>query len=416
MSKLSNTQINKTIIAAISGMKKTKIARAMNRHPDTIRRVLKNHPERMAMFQRDGDTFKLPKDAVLRLNGQLIVSKLILTGKPEDGVVYCSEVYQTGYNGDTGDDEVPFVEQDLSDWFLDTSNVGVIAPLTIGFLFADEVDMDLIASPYYANLENDKDIPDDLGMWAVEIQEQKPVPALVEKPKQETKPIWNASNRFVSITNGRKVYNATSEHKHFKEIVAACIAEDFDTAIEKINVEMAIKRFTQGNVEIKDGELYYKGVLIRSGLTRRIIEAMENKKDFKFFLPFLENLMLNPSNTAVYSLFDFLEANDIAITKDGYFIAWKKVDANFKDIRTGNFDNSVGKVVKEDRFLVDEDRNVTCSRGLHVCSKAYLPHYANAKSNIVVKVKVNPRDVVAIPTDYNNAKLRCCEYKVVAVA
>lgn len=27
--------------------------------------------------------------------------------------------------------------------------------------------------------------------------------------------------------------------------------------------------------------------------------------------------------------------------------------------------------------------------------------------------KVNPADVVSIPTDYNDAKMRCCEYKVV---
>jgi Ran GTPase-activating protein (RanGAP) involved in mRNA processing and transport len=33
----------------------------------------------------------------------------------------------------------------------------------------------------------------------------------------------------------------------------------------------------------------------------------------------------------------------------------------------------------------------------------------------MLEVKVNPRDVVAVPVDYNNAKMRVCEYVVLSV-
>ena len=52
----------------------------------------------------------------------------------------------------------------------------------------------------------------------------------------------------------------------------------------------------------------------------------------------------------------------------------------------------------------------TCSYGLHFCSEGYLRHFGGDR---VVILKINPRDVVSIPTDYNNTKGRCCRYEVI---
>jgi hypothetical protein len=49
---------------------------------------------------------------------------------------------------------------------------------------------------------------------------------------------------------------------------------------------------------------------------------------------------------------------------------------------------------------------------LHFCSQEYLPHFGGSDSRVVI-VKINPRDVVSIPTDYNNAKGRACRYEVI---
>jgi hypothetical protein len=50
---------------------------------------------------------------------------------------------------------------------------------------------------------------------------------------------------------------------------------------------------------------------------------------------------------------------------------------------------------------------------LHFCSQDYLPHFGNGYDSRVVIVKINPADVVSIPSDYNNAKGRACRYEVV---
>ncbi|UYM28927.1 protector from prophage-induced early lysis (rIIB) [Serratia phage vB_SspM_LC53] len=224
--------------------------------------------------------------------------------------------------------------------------------------------------------------------------------------------IWNANSKFISISQGRETWNADKDHPNFKQALQKLVDGDVQAALDLINVERAVKAFVKGNVKIEDGELTYKDLAIDSGLTKRILSLMEEGKEFTFLLPFLENLMLNPSRKAVYRLYDFLEANDIEITADGYFIAWKKVRADFLDIYTGKMDNSPGKTLSVPRNQVDEDDNRTCSQGLHVCSKSYLGHYGGCQGNKVVSVKVHPKDVVSIPVDYNNAKMRTSGYLV----
>jgi len=120
--------------------------------------------------------------------------------------------------------------------------------------------------------------------------------------------------------------------------------------------------------------------------------------------------MQNPSKRAVTELYGFLEKNNLPITSDGHFLAYKKVKQDYTDCYTGTMDNSVGKVVEMERNRVDDDQNNTCSTGLHFCSRDYLNHFGGER---IVIVKINPRDVVSIPTDYNNAKGRACRYEVI---
>ena len=207
--------------------------------------------------------------------------------------------------------------------------------------------------------------------------------------------VWNASSKFISIIEGRVAYNATpSSHANFEEIKANLVAGNLSKAVELINIKKAITKFVDGNVTIEGGSLFYQGIEIRSGLVNRIIDSMEKGEDFKFYLPFLENLLENPSEKAVQRLFDFLVANDIEITEDGRFYAWKVVRKDYLDCYSGTFDNSPGKVVSMPRTRVNDDDTQTCSRGLHVCAKSYIRHFGSS-SDKVVKVKVHPRDVVS---------------------
>lgn len=207
-------------------------------------------------------------------------------------------------------------------------------------------------------------------------------------------------------------------HRFYNEIKDALKAGEWDKIPGLVNikeqVQSAINASTvDGQVTIRDGQVYYNGVAVHNTLTDRIITMAKEGFDIAHMVKFLENLMANPSYRAVNELYDFLEAGQIPITMNGTFLTYKKIRNDWKDIHSGKFDNSVGTVVKMPRNMVDENSDRTCSSGLHVCSYGYLPNFGSCGNDRVVICEVNPADVVSIPTDYNNTKMRVCAYKVI---
>ena len=224
------------------------------------------------------------------------------------------------------------------------------------------------------------------------------------------------SGKIVSVING-KSYTVCPDHKSYQQVLNAIKAKDWDTFLQLVDVTTPIKSYLQdnghGKVDIKDGMVTYDSQPLHNTITNRIITFMQNGLPFLPLVKFLDNLMQNPSKTAVDELYDFLEYGELPITEDGCFLAFKNVREDFKDIRSGTFDNSVGKTCTMPRNQVDDNRDRTCSSGLHFCSIKYLPHYSDANGKTVI-VKVNPKNLVSVPSDYNNTKARACEYEVVA--
>lgn len=225
--------------------------------------------------------------------------------------------------------------------------------------------------------------------------------------------VFGASS--ISITIDGTPYTITEDHANFENIKNEICKDEIDSDLLRrlIDMKSSIEDFSERNFEVKNGDVYYKGQAIDNVLTRRIIDMLKEGVKATPLIKFLDNLLENPSLTAVKELYSFLETNDLPITPDGQFIAYKNVTKDFLDIYTKSIDNSPGKIVEMTRNLVDDNRHRTCSAGLHFCSKAYLKHYNVAEGKTVI-VKVNPKDVVSIPSDYNNTKGRCCKYEVMS--
>lgn len=214
-------------------------------------------------------------------------------------------------------------------------------------------------------------------------------------------------------TRPRSFSNTDPVFNEVLEIVKRGGTEDEVLAVvERAQRELAKASRKSPNVTIEHGVVKYKGTVIDNSLTQRMQWMMQEGFDLTPMALFLENMMENPSYRAVTELYSFLEKGKMPITPDGHFMAYKAVRADFKDIHSGTMDNSVGRVVEMPRNAVDDNKDRTCSTGLHFCSFDYLPHFANANGHIVL-LKINPRDVVSIPADYNDTKGRCCRYEVV---
>lgn len=215
------------------------------------------------------------------------------------------------------------------------------------------------------------------------------------------------------VLNGRP-FVVDESNAIYPAVLKACQSGDVTALKQALDIKSTIVAKAKGRLTIQDGAIYVNlstGLIaVHNALTDRILEMVKRGLNVDPMLRFLDNLLDNPSKRAVDELWGFMEACDLPVTDDGHFLAYKRVRDNYRDVHSGTMDNSVGKVLEMPRNMVDEDKNRTCSAGLHFCSYDYLKHFSGER---IVVLKINPRDVVAIPADYNNSKGRTCRYEVV---
>jgi len=231
-----------------------------------------------------------------------------------------------------------------------------------------------------------------------------------------TNVIYTYSGDSVTVVLNGEIFTITSSEKSYDSLVKELkkTTHDVEAIGDLLDKRKAVEKFSQGSVTIEGSTVLYKGEEVNDSLTEKMVTLMDEGFNIGPWVNFFENLMENPSFRSRKCLFNFLEKFQAPFTEDGCFVAFKRVDQNFKDLRTHKMDNSVGAVVKMNRSDVDDDPNNTCSSGLHVAASSYLDSYANASRAKTIMLKVNPRDVVAVPHDYNFAKMRVCQYEVIA--
>jgi hypothetical protein len=208
----------------------------------------------------------------------------------------------------------------------------------------------------------------------------------------------NFNGKTMSIARGDDRFGKVIEA--IKENRLSDIPELVDVAAQ---FERDGLRLVDGQVVTADGEA------IPAELNSRILEFRREGLPFTHLLKFWDNLKANPSYRSREQLFKFLEHNGHPLTEDGCFIAYRGVTADFRDKHTGKFDNSPGAICVMPREHVDDDPTRTCSAGLHVAAWEYAAGFGETK----IEVKVNPKDVVAVPVDYNGQKMRVCKFEVI---
>ena len=242
-------------------------------------------------------------------------------------------------------------------------------------------------------------------------------------------PLTDSKNNLVmAFENESKTVSYT--HPHFKKIRQLVIKGKIDEALELADITTMIKKHSCGLFNVLDGIVYVedngKQEALPESLSKRLLEFAERKLPVKPLLSFWYNVKKNPSVDAVEDLYDFLQHNNIPLTDDGCFLAYKRVSNNFESITSGvweqdengdwNFDrtkhynHSVGSVVEMPREKVEHDRNVACASGLHAAAFNYANNFYF--NGTLVLVKINPEDVVSVPLDYNQEKMRVCKYTV----
>ena len=255
--------------------------------------------------------------------------------------------------------------------------------------------------------------------------------------------VWMClENSLTIVVDGTEIYRIDNSNPNWNQIRAligdGTTVPDKDT-IAKIkslaSVKESVKNFTQGNIEFTDSAVFYKGVPISMNVANHARRMIAAEEDVTPLLNFIENLMQNPSN-CMDDLYEFLEYGEMPITNDGCFLAYKRVNDDYTSVHDRKTMNNLFStmteetlkklpfthngvvtrvengvtIVEMERRFVNHNRNETCSSGLHFCSLEYLKSFTGER---IILLKINPKDVVSIPSDYNNTKGRACKYEVI---
>jgi hypothetical protein len=223
--------------------------------------------------------------------------------------------------------------------------------------------------------------------------------------------IKTANSLIVNVDGQSHTFH--KESPYYEDVAKALKERAFDEIPNLIDLSKKVKVYSEGHFEAtSSSEVLVDGKPVVGLIGKRIFEFMQEGLPYEPLLNFVRRVRKNPSYSAQTRLYECLEHNHHPILEDGRFLAYKAVRSDFKDKRKGVFDNSPGRVCEMPREEVDDNHNKTCSTGLHVSSFEYAQNFGHGNDKLI-DCAVCPADVVAIPYDYNNQKMRTCKYEVI---
>ena len=227
----------------------------------------------------------------------------------------------------------------------------------------------------------------------------------------------SGSGNITLVLNGEQFFIVKEDSAYDKVRQALVDNASADELLLLVDKAKGVADYVHStSIKIANGCVFYEGEEVHNTLTERILTFMQEGLPVSPLVNFLEKLMQNPSYSARQELFDFLEHKSLPVTEDGDFLAYKAVSSTYMDKYTNKVSNTIGSSVEMGRFGVDDDRGHGCSSGLHAGTLEYVQSYGcfhdGDGGDKCIIVKINPTDIVSVPTDSGCQKLRTCKYFV----
>ena len=225
-----------------------------------------------------------------------------------------------------------------------------------------------------------------------------------------------------------KPYTLRKDHVNFQLAKKAILDARYDDLGDLLDITKAVENFVEGEIEVKDEVVYYKGHRLHGVVVDKLLEMLRaGMKDSAPLTNFITRLQANPSANSVNELYSFMGYKSLANTPEGKVLGYKGVQSDYWST-TGNADtivvqgktnerhqifNEVGATIEVARRCVDDNKDNHCSFGLHVGSFDYADSWAGENGRLLL-VEFDPADAVSVPTDCDFQKLRVSKYKVIS--
>lgn len=232
-----------------------------------------------------------------------------------------------------------------------------------------------------------------------------------------------SDNGITTIIGGRP-YQVGTDHPQYDKILKTLKTKDVDeflrlyspvSNLSKIK-ETEDFKVTEGLV-VGHGSVTYRGHAIHNVVADRIIAMQSEGHDIGPLTRFLEKA-LSLTSENLEALYLFMGNAGLPITNEGNVLGWKVVREDWKDKHSGTVDNSVGVTVPEiPRAMCDSNGNNPCSKGYHVGNLRYSGpdgyFYCKGSKEHIILVEFDPANVVSVPSDSHQDKLRVTQYTVI---
>lgn len=230
----------------------------------------------------------------------------------------------------------------------------------------------------------------------------------------DTTPNYTLTNESLTIIWEGKPYTVRKGAPNYLALRTAILNEDWKSVPDNLTVKKSLREWARGKYVFNENgrSFSFNGEEIPGNINRRIIEMATRGEDPTPLFRFWGRLQRNPSFRSVQQLFNFLTHEGIPIVEDGCFLAYKSVRSDYRDHHSGMFLNKPGSVLEMPRNKISDDPQVPCHDGFHVGAKSYADSFGAGDRRIVI-CKVDPADVVCVPYDESQRKMRVCKYEVV---
>lgn len=233
-------------------------------------------------------------------------------------------------------------------------------------------------------------------------------------------PVLYKKNSFITVMVNNRPFTLISSDPLFEEAVLAYKNEDYSLLSDIVNRPKAIERYSDGNIRVFDGIITYKGKQVHNYVVTKIFELMDDGFNINPLVKFLDNLMTNPNIDVQTDLLQFLEVNEMAITEDGGFLAYKltKSDGTPYYNDDGVTKYYVGAVLEMDRNTISTERHECYGPGYYFGNKGYWNGSFDDQNRYtgdgkMFIVKIMPEWVVSIPSSEATTKGRAYKMEVV---
>ena len=230
---------------------------------------------------------------------------------------------------------------------------------------------------------------------------------------------WSINNNTLTFIFEGTPYSFKLNKSNEKKIIPLLNTGKFKEIINNFDIGNRVKTSFKSQLEIINGNIFFKGELVHNVMVQEIIEFIDKGLNCNGLLLCLERLLSNVSKHSIDEAYRFIQVcnsdkeipGKITITSDGCFLGYKAITHDYKDKHTNSLDYSIGTSHRMDRNKVCDNFKIGCSEGFHVGSLRYAKDFARDNDRIVI-VKFAPEDIVSVPEDCNFQKMRVCAYTI----